>query len=77
VHHYGDTVRGHPHIELDRVGAAVDRRLERLDRILGEVPGITAVRHHRGSRRLTEWPFRHYRRLHAGSLTARTDRRAT
>jgi hypothetical protein len=34
VHHDGDPVGRHPHVELDGVGVGVDRRLEGLDRIL-------------------------------------------
>ena len=36
-------------------------------RVLGDVRGVTSVGDHD---RLTERPFRHYRRLHAGCLAA-------
>jgi hypothetical protein len=59
MHHDRHPVGRQPDVELDRVGPGCDRTLERLERVLGCLPGCSAVRHDEATALLTERPFRH------------------
>ena len=65
MHHHRDPVRRHADVEFHRLHAELDRRLEGFRRVLRDVRRVASVGHHDP---LTERPFRHYRRPHAGRL---------
>jgi hypothetical protein len=61
-------VRGDPDVELHGGCPAVERSLERDQRVFGALGRSAPVRHDERKQSLTEWSFRHYLRAYVDGL---------